>query len=62
MMNKSINKDIKHWYNVWKIPFHIDTPDYCLYIFDKTGNTMVLSYSGCSNYDIWYIIQELKNK
>lgn len=44
MANKN-NKNLT-WRDVWKLPFHIDTPDYCLYIFDKTGNTMVLSYSG----------------
>ena len=33
-MNKI--KNIKHWYEgAYVIPFHIDHPDYCLYIFDK---------------------------
>ncbi len=39
MANKN-NKNLT-WRDVWKLPFHIDTPDYCLYIFDKTYNTMV---------------------
>jgi hypothetical protein len=42
-MNKI--KDIKHWYEgAYVLPFHIDHPDYCLYIFDKNGD-MVMSYA-----------------
>ena len=60
MMNKSINKDIKHWYNVWKLPFHIDTPDYCLYIFDKNGE-MIMSYAGQYNEPYKETVRQICN-
>ena len=55
-----MKKEINKWYDVWKLPFHIDTPDYCLYIFDKNGE-MVMSYAGQYNEPYKETVKQICN-
>jgi hypothetical protein len=55
-----MKKEINKWYDVWKLPFHIDHPDYCLYIFDKNGE-MVMSYVGQYNEPYEETVKQICN-